>query len=59
MHAERICNLEKQLEKRSTENMEIERRLRKEIDSLQTRISELETKLVEAASMVDKSRNVF
>ncbi|XP_055853947.1 protein phosphatase 1 regulatory subunit 21 [Episyrphus balteatus] len=52
MHAERIYDLEKQLEKRTTENMEIERRLRKEIDSLQARISELETKLVEAASMI-------
>lgn len=52
MHSERIYDLEKQLEKRTTENMEIERRLRKEIDSLQARISELETKLVEAASMI-------
>ncbi|XP_055902091.1 protein phosphatase 1 regulatory subunit 21 [Eupeodes corollae] len=52
MHSERIFNLEKQLEKRTTENMEIERRLRKDIDSFQARISELETKLVEAASMI-------
>lgn len=52
MHAERIFDLEKQLEKRTTENMETERRLRKEIDALQARISELETKLVEAASMI-------
>lgn len=52
MYSERIYELEKQLEKRTTENMENERRLRREIDCLQSRISELETKLVEAASMI-------
>lgn len=52
LHDQRIKDLETQLAKRLNEGVELERKLRKEIDSLAARNSELETKLVEAASMI-------
>lgn len=55
LHTERISELEQKLEKRSSDQNELEKRLRKEVETLQHRNCELETKLVDAASMVKKS----
>ncbi|KAH8311036.1 hypothetical protein KR044_004005 [Drosophila immigrans] len=52
LHTERIAALEQKLEKRTNDQNELEKRLRKELETLQQRNSELETKLVDAASMV-------
>ncbi|KAH8362957.1 hypothetical protein KR084_003719 [Drosophila pseudotakahashii] len=52
LHTERIATLEQKLEKRIGDQNELEKRLRKEVDTLQHRNSELETKLVDAASML-------
>ncbi|XP_067625638.1 uncharacterized protein [Eurosta solidaginis] len=52
LHAERIANLEKMLEKRVADFTEIEKQLRRDLETLQMRNTELETKLVEAVSMV-------
>ncbi|XP_017009369.2 protein phosphatase 1 regulatory subunit 21 [Drosophila takahashii] len=52
LHTERIAALEQKLEKRIGDQNELEKRLRKEVDTLQHRNSELETKLVDAASML-------
>lgn len=52
MHSEHIKSIETTLEKRNMEHSDMERRLRKDVEVLQTRNSELETKLVEAASLV-------
>uniref|UniRef100_A0A6P4FKU5 Protein phosphatase 1 regulatory subunit 21 n=1 Tax=Drosophila rhopaloa TaxID=1041015 RepID=A0A6P4FKU5_DRORH len=52
LHTERIAFLEQKLEKRIGDQNELEKRLRKEVDTLQHRNSELETKLVDAASML-------
>lgn len=56
MHTERIASLEQKLEKRISDQSEMEKRLRKEMETLQQRNGELETKLVDAASIV---RNLF
>lgn len=55
LHTERISELEQKLEKRISDQNELEKRLRKEVETLQHRNCELETKLVDAASMVKKS----
>ncbi|XP_022211544.2 protein phosphatase 1 regulatory subunit 21 [Drosophila obscura] len=52
LHTERIATLEQKLEKRIGDQNELEKRLRKEVETLQHRNSELETKLVDAASML-------
>ncbi|TDG52189.1 hypothetical protein AWZ03_001470 [Drosophila navojoa] len=52
LHTERISELEQKLEKRIGDQNELEKRLRKEVESLQLRNCELETKLVDAASML-------
>ncbi|XP_017020308.1 protein phosphatase 1 regulatory subunit 21 [Drosophila kikkawai] len=52
LHTERIASLEQKLEKRIGDQNELERRLRKEVEALQHRNSELETKLVDATSML-------
>ncbi|XP_055387736.1 protein BCAP [Condylostylus longicornis] len=52
LYKERCLNLEKQLEKCNSDSTELEKRLRRDLDALQIRNSELETKLVEAASML-------
>lgn len=52
MHTEHIKSMEQMIEKHNVEHAEVEKRLRKEMESLQSRNQELETKLVEAASMV-------
>ncbi|KAH8278510.1 hypothetical protein KR018_004326 [Drosophila ironensis] len=52
LHTERIASLEQKLEKRSSDQNEMEKRLRKELETLQQRNSELETKLVDAGSML-------
>ncbi|XP_030376110.1 protein phosphatase 1 regulatory subunit 21 [Scaptodrosophila lebanonensis] len=52
LHSERIAILEQKLEKRISDQNELEKRLRKEVETLQHRNSELETKLVDAASML-------
>lgn len=44
--------MEETLEKRNIEHADSEKRLRKDLEILQSRNQELETKLVEAASMV-------
>ena len=46
--------MEQMIEKRNIEHSEVEKRLRKDLETLQSRNQELETKLVEAASMVCK-----
>lgn len=51
LHTERISELEQKLEKRIGDQNELEKRLRKEVETLQLRNCELETKLVDAASM--------
>ncbi|XP_034487188.1 protein phosphatase 1 regulatory subunit 21 [Drosophila innubila] len=52
LHTERILELEQKLEKRISDQNEVEKRLRKEVETLQHRNCELETKLVDAASML-------
>ncbi|KAM7361132.1 uncharacterized protein ACRADG_010040 [Cochliomyia hominivorax] len=52
MHAEHIKSMEQMIEKHNLEHAEAEKRLRKEMETLQSRNQELETKLVEAASML-------
>ncbi|EDW33920.1 GL21870 [Drosophila persimilis] len=52
LHTERIATLSQKLDKRIGDQNELEKRLRKEIETLQHRNSELETKLVDAASML-------
>lgn len=52
LHTERISELEQKLERRIADQNELEKRLRKEVETLQQRNCELETKLVDAASMV-------
>ncbi|EDW83383.1 uncharacterized protein Dwil_GK22345 [Drosophila willistoni] len=52
LHTERIASLEQKLEKRIGDQNELEKRLRKEMEQLQHRNNELETKLVDAASML-------
>ncbi|XP_064554791.1 protein phosphatase 1 regulatory subunit 21 [Drosophila montana] len=52
LHTERISELEQKLEKRIADQNELEKRLRKEVETLQHRNCELETKLVDAASML-------
>lgn len=52
MHSERIASLEEILAKRQTEQNEMEKRLRREMDILQSKNAELENKLIEAASIV-------
>ncbi|KAH8246925.1 hypothetical protein KR032_004260 [Drosophila birchii] len=52
LHTERIASLEQKLEKRIVDQNELEKRLRKEVETLQHRNSELETKLVDATSML-------
>uniref|UniRef100_A0A1B0A381 KLRAQ domain-containing protein n=1 Tax=Glossina pallidipes TaxID=7398 RepID=A0A1B0A381_GLOPL len=49
---ERIRSLESSLEKRNADHSEMEKKLRRELDILQIRNSELEAKLVEAASIL-------
>uniref|UniRef100_A0A1A9W8B4 KLRAQ domain-containing protein n=1 Tax=Glossina brevipalpis TaxID=37001 RepID=A0A1A9W8B4_9MUSC len=53
IQVERIRNLECSLEKRNTDISEVEKRLRREMEILQSRNSELETKVVEAASILE------
>ncbi|KAM8705732.1 hypothetical protein ACLKA7_010091 [Drosophila subpalustris] len=52
LHSERISELEQKLERRISDHNELEKRLRKEVETLQHRNCELETKLVDAASML-------
>ncbi|TMW53097.1 hypothetical protein DOY81_001825 [Sarcophaga bullata] len=52
VHSEHIKNMEQMIEKRNIEHSEVEKRLRKDLETLQNRNQELETKLVEAASML-------
>ncbi|XP_020808690.1 protein phosphatase 1 regulatory subunit 21 [Drosophila serrata] len=52
LHTERIAALEQKLEKRISDQNELEKRLRKEVETLQHRNSELESKLVDATSML-------
>lgn len=52
MHMEHIKNMEQIIEKHNLEHADVEKRLRKDVEVLQIRNQELETKLVEAASMV-------
>lgn len=52
LHIDHIKNMEETLEKRNIEHADSEKRLRKDLEILQNRNQELETKLVEAASMV-------
>ncbi|KAH8247780.1 hypothetical protein KR038_009785 [Drosophila bunnanda] len=52
LHTERIASLEQKLEKRMSDQNELEKRLRKEVETLQHRNSELESKLVDATSML-------
>ncbi|EDV92542.1 protein phosphatase 1 regulatory subunit 21 [Drosophila grimshawi] len=52
LHTERIAELEQKLEKRLADQNELENRLRKEVETLQHRNCELETKLVDAASIL-------
>ncbi|KAH8399151.1 hypothetical protein KR215_003213 [Drosophila sulfurigaster] len=52
LHTERMAELEHKLEKRTSDQNELEKRLRKELETLQHRNCELETKLVDAASML-------
>ncbi|CAD7092391.1 unnamed protein product [Hermetia illucens] len=52
LQSDRIKELETQLAKRLNEGTELERKLRREIDTLAARNSELETKLVDANSMI-------
>ncbi|ALC47306.1 CG6607 [Drosophila busckii] len=52
LHTERIAALEQKLEKRTSDQNELEKRLRKELETLQHRNCELETKVVDAASML-------
>lgn len=57
LHTERISELEQKLEKRISDQNELEKRLRKEVETLQHRNCELETKLVDATSMVWSTLN--
>ena len=59
MHADRIADLEQCLQKRHSEQNDLEKRLRRDLETLQSRNAELETKLVEAASMVSKNLNIY
>ncbi|XP_023308473.2 protein phosphatase 1 regulatory subunit 21 [Lucilia cuprina] len=52
MHSEHIKSMEQMIEKHNLEHADVEKRLRKEMETLQSRNQELETKLVEAASML-------
>lgn len=52
LHTERISDLEQKLERRISDQNELEKRLRKEVETLQIRNCELETKIVDAASML-------
>ncbi|KAH8359059.1 hypothetical protein KR093_004103 [Drosophila rubida] len=52
LHTERVAELEQKLEKRTSDQNELEKRLRRELETLQQRNCELETKLVDAASML-------
>ncbi|XP_054731748.1 uncharacterized protein LOC129240171 [Anastrepha obliqua] len=52
LHAERLANLEQMLEKRVAEFTDAENRLRRDMETLQKRNSELETKLVDAVSIL-------
>lgn len=52
MYAEHVKSMEVSLDQQIKDNSNLEKRLRQELDTLQTRNVELETKLVEAASMV-------
>lgn len=52
LFCDRIKDLEKQMEKHNADSSDIEKRLRKDLDTLHSRNSELETKLVEAASII-------
>jgi len=56
LHTERISDLEQKLERRISDQNELEKRLRKEVETLQIRNCELETKLVDAASMVSSQK---
>ncbi|XP_036322109.1 protein phosphatase 1 regulatory subunit 21-like [Rhagoletis pomonella] len=52
IHTERIASLEQMLDKRVAEFTETEKRLRREMETLEKRNSELEAKLVDAVSML-------
>ncbi|XP_004518122.1 uncharacterized protein LOC101448378 [Ceratitis capitata] len=52
LHTDRVEELQQMLENRVTEFSEVEKRLRRDIETLQKRNSELETKLVDAVSML-------
>lgn len=54
MFQSRVADLELQLSKRVYENTDNDKKLRKEIEYLCSKNSELETKLAEAASTVRK-----
>ncbi|XP_037946141.1 M protein, serotype 24-like [Teleopsis dalmanni] len=52
LHIERVQNLEQTLQKRFNEHTEMEQRLRQDVETLQSRNAELETKYIEATSML-------
>ncbi|KAL5274524.1 PPP1R21.2 family protein [Megaselia abdita] len=52
IQSSRLDELGKKLEQQRVENSELEKRLRKEIDNLLSRNTEMETKLVDAGSIV-------
>lgn len=52
MYAEHVKSMEVNLGQQIKDNSNLEKRLRQELDTLQSRNVELETKLVEAASMM-------
>lgn len=56
LYTERISELEQKLEKRIGDQNDLENRLRKEVETLQLRNCELETKLVDAASMASAKK---
>lgn len=58
MYTHRIKDLEQQFTKHNHEHSELEKRLRKEIEALSTRTTELETKVVEATSRVGSEDGV-
>lgn len=58
MYAEHVKSMELNLGQQIKDNSSLEKRLRQELDSLQSKNIELETKLVEAASMMGSEDGV-
>lgn len=52
IHSERLLNLQQMLEKRNMEFTETEKRFRRDLEAMQKRNTELESKLVDAISML-------